>query len=106
MNGDEQAGSAELIAAGRNVDEVQEAIGADWLIYQDLEDLIESSREGNKNITRFECSVFDGNYITSDVDEIYLRRLEHSRNDAAKQARRKVARLKDQTLVADLYNSD
>ncbi|MCY3565430.1 MAG: amidophosphoribosyltransferase, partial [Gammaproteobacteria bacterium] len=98
--------ASELIAAGRNVDEVQEAIGADWLIYQDLEDLADACREGNKNVTRFESSVFDGNYITSDVDEIYLRRLEHTRNDAAKQTQRKVARLQDQILVADPCNRE
>ncbi len=94
--------AAELIAAGRSVEEVQEIIGADWLIYQDLEDLIDACREGNRDIARFECSVFDGSYITSDVDEIYLRRLESTRNDAAKQARAKAARLHEQNLVADV----
>ena len=98
--------ASELIAAGRSVEEVQEAIGADWLIYQDLEDLVDACREGNKDISRFECSVFDGSYITSDVDEIYLRQLESSRNDAAKQSRKKITRLNEQSLVADLYNGD
>jgi len=94
--------AAELIAAGRSVEEVQEIIGADWLIYQDLADLIDACREGNHDIARFECSVFDGNYITSDVDEIYLRRLESIRSDAAKQARIKAARLHEQNLFADV----
>jgi len=94
--------AAELIAAGRSVEEVQEIIGADWLIYQDLADLIDACREGNRDIARFECSVFDGNYITSDVDEIYLRRLESARSDAAKQARIKAARLHEQNLFADV----
>jgi len=94
--------AAELIAAGRSVEEVQEIIGADWLIYQDLADLIDACREGNRDIARFECSVFDGNYITSDVDEIYLRRLESTRSDAAKQARIKAARLHEQNLFADV----
>ncbi len=98
--------AAELIAAGRDVDEVREVIGADWLIYQDLADLVAACREGNRKIDRFECSVFDGNYITSDVDEIYLRRLEQVRGDIARQSRRKVARLQDQTLVADLSNDE
>ncbi len=98
--------ASELIAAGRKIEQVREAIGADSLVYQDLDDLIEACREGNKSIERFECSVFDGNYITSDVDEIYLRRLENTRNDAARQSRGKVARLHEQNLVADFYNSD
>ncbi len=98
--------ASELIAAGRSIEEVQETIGADWLIYQDLEDLIDACREGNRDITRFECSVFDGDYITSDVDEIYLRRLENTRNDSAKQASIKAARLHEQTLMADVYSQE
>jgi len=75
----------ELIAHGRSDDEVGEIIGADWIIYQDLDDLIASGTEGNKEVARFECSVFDGNYITGDVDTAYLDRIDQLRNDAAKQ---------------------
>lgn len=74
----------ELIASGKTDEEVEKAIGADWLIYQDIEDLISTASEGNSEIKQFECSVFNGEYITGDVDEIYLKRLENSRNDAAK----------------------
>ncbi|MDX5299366.1 MAG: amidophosphoribosyltransferase, partial [Gammaproteobacteria bacterium] len=74
----------ELIAHGRTVEEVQESIGADWLIYQDLDDLIACAKEYNPAIERFECSVFDGNYVTGDVDQAYLERLEYTRNDANK----------------------
>jgi len=76
--------ASELIAHGRTDEEVQELIGADWLIFQDLEDLIAASSEGNPAIQRFECSVFDGKYITGDVDARYLKRLEDARNDLAK----------------------
>ena len=41
--------------------------------------------EGNERIKRFECSVFDGNYVTGDVDKDYLDRVEERRNDAAKE---------------------
>jgi amidophosphoribosyltransferase len=75
----------ELIAHGRSDDEVGEIIGADWIIYQDLDDLIASGTEGNQEVARFECSVFDGNYITGDVDTAYLDRIDRLRNDAAKQ---------------------
>ena len=97
--------ATELIAAGKTDEEVESQIGADWLIYQDLEDLIAAAAEGNPKIQRFECSVFNGEYITSDVDEMYLKRLELVRNDAAKSARnnkKKVA--KQQNLVADLHS--
>ena len=59
-------------------------IGADWLIYQDLEDLVASAKEGNDTITRFECSVFDGHYVTGDVDAQYLERVDSQRNDLSK----------------------
>lgn len=81
----------ELIAHGRTEKEVEKLIGADWLIFQDLEDLVAASAEGNRNITQFECSVFDGNYITGDVDDIYLKALEGRRKDSAKKQRKKTA---------------
>lgn len=74
----------ELIAHGRTEEEIAEVIGADWLVYQDLDDLIESAREGNPGIKRFDCAVFDGEYITGDVDEAYLTRLHEKRNDAVR----------------------
>ena len=97
--------ASELIAAGKTDEEVESQIGADWLIYQDLEDLIAAAADGNPKLQRFECSVFNGEYITGDVDEMYLKRLELVRNDAAKSARsnkKKVA--KQQNLVADLQS--
>ncbi|MEO1236744.1 MAG: amidophosphoribosyltransferase [Planctomycetota bacterium] len=77
----------ELIAHGRSVDEIAAAIGADWLVYQDLDDLIECAREGNPHVDRFECSVFDGRYLTGDIDAGYLDGLQESRRDEAKQQR-------------------
>ena len=74
----------ELIAHNRTSDEVAELIGADWLVYQDLEDLVDAVREGNPEITHFDCSVFDGKYVTGDIHDVYLGRIEQSRNDAAK----------------------
>jgi len=77
--------AAELIANGRSVDEVQELIGADRLIYQDLNGLIRSVRHGNSSITEFDTSCFSGEYVTGDVTDEYLHELEERRNDAAKQ---------------------
>ncbi|MEC8469901.1 MAG: amidophosphoribosyltransferase [Pseudomonadota bacterium] len=76
--------ASELIAHDRTDQEVERLIGADWLIYQDLEDLVASASEGNKNINKFECSVFDGNYVTGDINSDYLQRLDAMRNDSAK----------------------
>ena len=74
----------ELIAHGRTVEEISDLIGADKLIYQDLEDLVDTCREGNPEITRYDTSVFDGHYVTGGIDEAYLQRLEDERNDSAK----------------------
>ena len=74
----------ELVAHGRSVEEVRQELGADWLIYQDLDDLIECCKEGNPTIEEFECSVFNGRYITDDIDDSYLRRLDEQRKDSTK----------------------
>ncbi|RTE67600.1 amidophosphoribosyltransferase [Amphritea opalescens] len=74
----------ELIAHGRTDDEVGEEIGADWMLYQDLDDLKDCLRAGNKSLKGFDASVFDGKYITGDIDAAYLKRIDDERNDNAK----------------------
>lgn len=74
----------ELIAYNRDVQQIAQAIGADKLIFQDLNDLIAAVREGNPKLTEFECSVFDGRYITGDISESYLANLQNSRRDTSK----------------------
>jgi amidophosphoribosyltransferase len=96
--------ASELIANGKSDEEIQALIGADWLIYQDLQDLIDSATEGNPKITRFECSVFDGKYITGDVDEMYLKRLENTRNDDAKNLGKKSSHAKGTSQLAGFHN--
>ena len=77
--------ASELIANGRSVEEIQELIGADRLIYQDLHGLIRSVRHDNSSIKEFDTSCFSGEYVTGDVTEEYLSEIERRRNDAAKQ---------------------
>ncbi len=74
----------ELVAYGREIEQISELIRADGLIFQDIDDLIEAVSELNPDITRFETSVFDGKYITGDVDHSYLERIDNMRNEAAK----------------------
>ena len=76
--------ATELIAHGRSVEEIRKEIGADWLVYQDLDDLIECSREGNPDVDGFESSVFDGKYLAGNIDEHYLQAVEAARADEAK----------------------
>ncbi|MGB5336967.1 MAG: amidophosphoribosyltransferase [Woeseiaceae bacterium] len=80
--------ASELIANGRTVEEIQEIIGADRLIYQDLHGLIRSVRHGNSAIREFDTSCFSGEYVTGDVTREYLDELEARRNDAAKNTRK------------------
>ncbi|WP_432473845.1 amidophosphoribosyltransferase [Amphritea sp. HPY] len=74
----------ELIAHNRTDDEVGEEIGCDWMLYQDLDDLKDCVLAGNDSVTKFDASVFDGNYVTGDIDQAYLDRIDAERNDAAK----------------------
>ncbi|SFN30747.1 amidophosphoribosyltransferase [Izhakiella capsodis] len=76
--------ATELIAHGREVNEICQLIKADALIFQDLNDLIEAVHEENPDIVQFECSVFNGVYVTKDVDQHYLEYLQSLRNDDAK----------------------
>ena len=84
--------------------EIQRLIGADWLVYQDLEDLIAASREGNPEIDQFDCSVFNGEYITGDINDGYLEQLEAARNDSAK--KQKVTQLAVNSESIDLHNAN
>ncbi len=71
----------ELVANNRTTTQVCQRIGADWLIYQQLEDLVDAVREGNPLIKTFDSSCFDGKYVTGDVTWDYLSALEKQRND-------------------------
>ena len=82
--GIDMAATAELIAHQRSEEQIAEFIGADWLIYQNLEDLIESAQVGNPEIKKFETSVFDGKYICGSVTKDYLTSLEIDRKDSSK----------------------
>ncbi|MGR5095290.1 amidophosphoribosyltransferase [Vibrio maritimus] len=74
----------ELIAHGRDNDAICKQIGADALIYQTIPDLIEAVGLGNPDVKLFEASVFNGEYVTGDIDQSYLDYLDSLRNDDAK----------------------
>lgn len=75
---------SEFVAHKLSEEEVADYIGVDWLVYQDLEDLKECALGINPEIEIFDCSVFDGQYVTGGVDDAYLERIESVRSDAAK----------------------
>ncbi len=90
----------ELLAHNRTIAEIAKDIGADWLVYQDLDDLLACARKGNKSLKRFDTSCFTGQYVTGDVNQEYLNRLADLRNDEAKKDKRN-----EHAEVIDLYNA-
>ncbi len=90
----------ELVGYGRTEEEIRQVIGADRLLFQDLEALIEAVRRGNPGIERFDTSCFDGDYVTGDVTSEYLERVARLRSDDAKQR----ALDEDQAAI-ELYNA-
>ncbi|MDX1380832.1 MAG: amidophosphoribosyltransferase [Xanthomonadales bacterium] len=80
---------SELIASGRDEREIERELGADWLIYQRLDDLVAACAEGNRRIRHFDTSCFSGEYVTG-VEPGYLVHLEQARSDAAKKQRRRL----------------
>ncbi|MCK4863803.1 MAG: amidophosphoribosyltransferase, partial [Gammaproteobacteria bacterium] len=66
----------ELIGHGRDINAIAKEIGADRLFYQELDDLIEAVRKKAPNIKEFDTSVFNGVYVTGDIDEAYLKHIE------------------------------
>ena len=76
---------SELIASDRTVEEIRDIIGADRLVFQDLEDLKNAVRTSKvPELREFDCSVFDGVYVAGGIDSDYLKKLEQKRNDSAK----------------------
>ena len=86
--------AAELIAHDKTVAEISQTIGADWLLFQDLQDVCDAINEAAKcpgdRIAQFEDSIFTGNYITGDVDRGYLNHIAAMRSDDAKSQTRDV----------------
>jgi len=89
----------ELIGYNRTDQEITDAIGADWLIYQDLADLIKAVKRKVTDTIQFDTSVFNGEYITGDVTKEYLEKIESNRNDGAREDK-----VKDNEVV-EIYNT-
>ncbi|WP_114238459.1 amidophosphoribosyltransferase [Dyella sp. C9] len=79
--------ASELVAAGHTEKEVEQMLGADWLIYQDLPDLVWAVQDGNEKLKHFDTSCFSGEYVTG-LDKHYLEQIEMLRSDDAKASRR------------------
>ncbi len=91
---------SELIATGRDDEEICREIGADRLIYQDLESLKKSVRQVNPGVCNFESSCFDGYYITGDVTANYLASIESQRDGKKAQESESTSTQLDLNLVS------
>ncbi|HEY5602118.1 MAG TPA: amidophosphoribosyltransferase [Gammaproteobacteria bacterium] len=92
--------ATELVGHGRNDEDIAKVIGADWLVYQELADLVKAARKGNPAIKGFDTSVFDGRYVTGDVTQHYLDDIEKLRNDAQQEKSRAT-----DNAVIELHNT-
>ncbi|MFT5426599.1 MAG: amidophosphoribosyltransferase [Gammaproteobacteria bacterium] len=91
----------ELIAHDKTEEEIASLIGADWLIYQDLDKLIKATQVSGSPVTQFDLSCFNGEYVTGDVDQKYLDHIDDMRSDNAKSNRE----ANEENLI-DLSNDD
>lgn len=89
----------ELVAHGRELEDICSLIGADKLIFQSIDDLVTAVSSGNPEIKTFDTSVFDGNYVTNDIDQTYLERLDALRNNTTKEKSDKNA-----DSIIDMHN--
>ncbi|MCF6766643.1 amidophosphoribosyltransferase [Thiotrichales bacterium 19S3-7] len=87
----------ELIAYDKKDEEIADLIGADFVIYQDLDDLIDSVSEESVQLKQFETSVFNGQYTTGDIDDVYFEQLAQLRHDGTRQSSRS---------LLDIHNED
>ncbi|MBI3369323.1 MAG: amidophosphoribosyltransferase, partial [Burkholderiales bacterium] len=78
--------SEELIAHGRTAEEIRQYIGADALIYQDVDVMKRVVRQLNPKLNGFEASCFDGIYITGDVSLADFQAIESQRSAARRDA--------------------
>ncbi len=69
----------ELVAHGRTVEEVRQIIGADALIYQDVDAMKHAIGKLNNKINGFDASCFDGVYVTGDIELADIERMNSAR---------------------------
>jgi amidophosphoribosyltransferase len=72
----------EFIARGRTLEDLRKEIGCDYLLYQDMSDMVDAAGAGNRDIKKFCTACFDGDYPTGDITEEILATIENERIQA------------------------
>src|SRR3546814_6278005 len=93
----------ELIAHGRSEEEVQQLIGCDWLVYQDIADLEAACASPGQRKHGFDSSCFPGEYVTG-IEPGYFEGLSRIRSDAAQQNRRKAVCVRSERPTSELQS--
>jgi amidophosphoribosyltransferase len=81
----------ELVAYNRTCEQIAKEIGADQVIYQNLDDMVNAISSLNTNITTFDVSVFTGKYVTGDIDLNYIENLERQRSDSVQNLKQPIS---------------
>jgi amidophosphoribosyltransferase len=71
--------SEELVAHGRTVEEIRQIIGCDALIYQDVDAMKTAIGKLNPAVKNFDASCFDGVYVTGDINNDDVKRINENR---------------------------
>ena len=69
----------ERVAHGRSVEEIRQIIGAAALIYQDVDAMKRAIGQLNPSLRGFDASCFDGVYVTGDITEGDIDRMNQQR---------------------------
>jgi amidophosphoribosyltransferase len=96
----------ELLATDRTDEQICQEIGADALIYQDLDALVKDVKLSNPQIKNFDCSCFDGKYVTGDIDEAYLNNIEAARGDVNKKKKPSNSSTQMDLNLIDTYENE
>jgi amidophosphoribosyltransferase len=94
---------SELVAYNRDDEQIAQLIGADKLVYQDVEDMKQAMRDINPRLQRFEASCFDGDYIAGKITSEYLDRIERARLSPDAQSDRDLAGLEHDDERSQLH---
>ncbi len=72
----------ELVAHDRTIDEIRDIIGCDALIYQDVEGMKQAIGSLNPSLAGFDASCFDGVYVTGDITQETIARMNQGRDQS------------------------
>jgi amidophosphoribosyltransferase len=89
----------EFIASDQTIEEINDALGADGLVYQTLDDLYDTGFSMNSSIEKFDGACFDGCYVTGNINSEYLENLEMQGRGIARRSGKLVSSLGEESTA-------